>query len=87
SSEQAARRAGYRGMDTMLSPRAAPPRVNAMGGTPPNDDAPRHPRGHTPKGRVPVSTHERPDNVPGRLVWASWADVQDCPSLKKRCCQ
>ena len=67
-SEPAARRAGYRGMDTMLSPRAAPPRVNAIGGTPPNDDVPRHPRGYTPKGRVPVSTHVRPGTSSGRLV-------------------
>nr|MDO8087298.1 hypothetical protein [Candidatus Sigynarchaeum springense] len=53
-------------MDTMLSPRATSPRVNAMGGTPPNDDASRHPRGNSSKGRVPVSTRMHPDNVPGR---------------------
>ncbi len=76
SIEPVARRAGYRGMDTMLSPRAAPPRVNAIGGTPPNDNVLRNPRGYTPKGRVPVSTHVHPDSFPGRLVWASWALVQ-----------
>ncbi len=83
-SELAARRDGYQGMDTMLSPRAASPRVNAMDGTPPNNDAPRHPRGYAPKGRVPVSTHERPGTSSGRIVWASWANVQDYPGLKKR---
>ncbi len=74
--ERSARRAGYRGMDTMLSPRAAPPCVNAMDGIPPNDDVLRYPRSYTPKGRVPVSTHVRPDSFPGRLVWASKAIVQ-----------
>ncbi len=84
SCKPAARRAGYRGMDTMLSPRAALPRVNAMGGTPQNRDVLRYPRGYTPKGRVPVSTHELPGTSSGRLVWASWVNVQDCRGLKKR---
>jgi len=41
--EPAARHAGYRGMDTMHPPRAALSRVNALGGTPLNDDMSRHP--------------------------------------------
>jgi len=41
--EPAARHAGYRGMDIMHPPRAALSRVNALGGTPLNDDVSRHP--------------------------------------------
>ena len=80
SSEPAARRAGCRGMDTMHPPRAAPPHVNALCGASPNDDVSRHPRGHTPEGRVPVLTHGRPGRSPGRLVCV----IQDCLGSKKR---